>query len=106
MHMHFREAALPAYVFTNFDVLDAARQAAFMPRFQEALAAAGGRIILLGDVVEALEGDPIPYPHAGVMEFPTVEAAQTFYRSDAYAPFRAEREQMQRARMFIVTAPS
>ena len=96
---------MPAYVFVNFEVLDAERQAAFLPRFQAALAAAGGRIAAFGEVVERLEGEVEPYPRAAVFEFPDLAAAQDFYRSAAYAPLRAERQQIQRARMFIVAPP-
>jgi uncharacterized protein (DUF1330 family) len=95
---------MAAYVFINFDVVDAGRQAALVPRFQEALKAAGGRMVIMGGVVDTLEGDIAPYTRAGVLEFPTVEAAQAFYRSDDYAPIRAERAVAQRARMFIVSA--
>jgi uncharacterized protein (DUF1330 family) len=96
---------MPAYVFVNFDVLDPDRQAAFVPRFQQALQAAGRRLMMFGNVVERLEGEVEPYARAAVMEFPTLESAQAFYRSESYAPLRAEREQIQRARMFIVASP-
>lgn len=95
---------MAAYVFINFDVVDAQRQAALMPRFQAVLQAAGGRLVIAGGVVESLEGEIAPHARAAVLEFPTVEAAQAFYRSDAYAPVKAERALAQRARMFIVGA--
>jgi uncharacterized protein (DUF1330 family) len=94
-----------AFVFVNFDVLDKRRQEALVPRFKEALEAAGGKITAFGEVVGRLEGDIQPYPWAAVFEFPTLEAAQAFYRSDAYAPILAERREIQRARMFIVAQP-
>ena len=93
---------MSAYVFINFDVVDAQRQAALVPRFLEALKLAGGRMMIMGAVVDSLGGDVAPYGRAAVFEFPTVEAAQAFYRSDDYAPIRAERAVAQRARMFIV----
>jgi uncharacterized protein (DUF1330 family) len=96
---------MPAFVIVNFDVLDERRQEALVPRFQEALRAAGGRIIAFGQVVEQLEGEIEPYPRAAVFEFPTLEAAKTFYKSDAYAPLLAERREIQRARMFIAIQP-
>lgn len=94
---------MQAYVFINFDVVDAERQAALVPRFLEALKEAGGRAVIMGGVVDTLEGDVAPYSRAGVFEFPSVEMAQAFYRSDEYAPIRAERAVAQRARMFIVS---
>jgi uncharacterized protein (DUF1330 family) len=95
---------MSAYVFVNFDVVDAQRQAALVPRFLEALKVAGDRVVIMGGVVDTLEGDIAPYARAAVLEFPSVEAAQAFYRSDDYAPIRAERAVAQRARMFIVSA--
>ena len=96
---------MPAFVFVNFDVLDKRRQETLVPRFQEALEAAGVKIIAFGEVVERLEGEIEPYPRAAVFEFPTLEAAQSFYRSDAYAPILAEGREIQRARMFIAAQP-
>jgi len=34
-----------------------------------------------------------------------LQAAQAFYESETYKPLRAEREKIQRARMFIVVPP-
>lgn len=96
---------MPAYVLVNFDVLDAERQAALQPRFQAALERAGARIIAFGNVVDHLEGEIAPYQRAAVFEFQSLEAARAFYRSDDYAPLRAERAEIQRARMFIVAPP-
>ena len=96
---------MPAFVFVNFDVLDAERQAALQPRFQAALQRAGARIIAFGNVVDRLEGEIEPYQRAAVFEFPSLEAARAFYKSDDYAPLRAERAEIQRARMFIVAPP-
>ncbi|MGZ3408825.1 MAG: DUF1330 domain-containing protein [Xanthobacteraceae bacterium] len=93
---------MAAYVHINLKVLDAEKQAAFAPRFQSAISAAGGRILWFGPVVEQLEGEVAPLPLAGVFEFPTVEQALAFYRSDAYAPLKQERQTIQEARMFIV----
>jgi uncharacterized protein (DUF1330 family) len=96
---------MSAFVFVNFDVLDKTRQEQFLPRFEEVLKKVGGRIALFGDVVDHLEGEIEPYSRAAVLEFPTLEAARAFYRSDDYAPLLAERREIQRARMFIVVPP-
>lgn len=95
---------MTAYVHVNLRITDAARQAALAPRFQAALAAAGGRILHFGPVVGTLEGDVAPLPLAGIFEFPTLAAALAFYDSADYAPIKAERALAQEARMFVVDA--
>jgi uncharacterized protein (DUF1330 family) len=44
----------------------------------------------------------MPLPMAGVFEFPTLAQALAFYESEAYAPIKAERQEAQQARMFVV----
>ena len=96
---------MPAYVHINLRVIDPARQAALAPRFQAALAEAGGKILHFGPVAQVLEGEDKPLPMAGVFEFATLAQAQAFYDSDRYAPIKAERQLAQQARMFIVQTP-
>lgn len=93
---------MPAYVHINLRVIDPAKQAALAPRFQAALQEAGGRIVHFGRVAQVLEGDEAPLPMAGVFEFPTLAQALAFYRSERYAPIKAERREAQHARMFVV----
>ena len=93
---------MPAYVHVNLRVIDPAKQAALAPRFQAALKEAGGKILHFGAVAQILEGDEMPLPMAGVFEFPTLAQALAFYNSERYAPIKAERQEAQQARMFIV----
>jgi len=95
---------MPAYVHINLRVIDPAKQAALAPRFQAALQEAGGRILHFGRVAQVLEGDEAPLPMAGVFEFPTLAQALAFYESERYAPIKADRQQAQQARMFVVEA--
>jgi len=97
---------MPAYVHVNLRVIDPAKQAALAPRFQAALKEAGGQILHFGPVAQILEsateGDAAPLPMAGVFEFPTLAQALAFYHSEKYAPIKAERQEAQQARMFVV----
>ncbi|MEC4593400.1 MULTISPECIES: DUF1330 domain-containing protein [Nitrospirillum] len=93
---------MPAYVHINLRIIDPAKQAALAPRFQTALQEAGGRILYFGRVAQVLEGDNMPLPMAGVLEFPTLAQALAFYESEAYAPIKAERREAQQATMFVV----
>src|SRR5262245_44975984 len=96
--------SMPAYVHINMRVLDQAKQAALLPRFQAALREAGGRILHFGPVAKVLEGSETPLPLAGGFEVPDLEAALAFYQSERYAPIKAERREAQEARMFVVNA--
>lgn len=96
---------MTAYVHINLRVIDPARQASLAPRFQAALERAGGRIVHFGPVEDHLEGDVVPLPLAGVFAFRTLEDARAFYQSADYAPIKAERQETQDARMFIVNCP-
>ncbi|GAC1332927.1 MAG: DUF1330 domain-containing protein [Beijerinckiaceae bacterium] len=93
---------MPAYVHINLRVIDPAKQAALAPRFHAALQEAGGRVLYFGRVAQVLEGDDMPLPMAGVLEFSTLAAAVAFYNSARYAPIKAERREAQQARMFVV----
>ncbi|PMS34468.1 uncharacterized protein (DUF1330 family) [Trinickia symbiotica] len=93
---------MPAYVHVNLRVIDSAKQARLAPRFNVALEEAGGRILHFGPVAQVLEGDEAPLPMAGVFEFPTLAQALAFYNSERYAPIKAERQEAQQARMFVV----
>ncbi|MEW9584345.1 DUF1330 domain-containing protein [Paraburkholderia sp. DGU8] len=97
---------MSAYVHVNLRVIDSAKQAALAPRFQAALKEAGGKILHFGPVAQILEGDEVPLPMAGVFEFPTLAQALAFYNSERYAPIKAERQEAQQARMFIVETHS
>jgi len=96
---------MPAYGHVNLRIIDPARHAALVPRFQAAIQAAGGRILHFGPVAQMLEGDVEPLPVAGIYEFRTLADASAFYHSPEYAPIKAEREAAQEARMFIVDVP-
>jgi len=93
---------MTAYVHVNLRIKDVTKQAELAPRFQAALAAAGGRIVHFGPVARTLEGEVEALPLAGIFEFATLAEALAFYESPEYAPIKADREAAQEARMFVV----
>lgn len=97
---------MAAYVHVNLRVINPAKQAALAPRFQAALKEAGGQILHFGPVARILEGNEAPLPMAGVFEFPNLDQALAFYNSERYAPIKAERQEAQQARVFIVETHS
>lgn len=62
----------------------------------------GGKYLARTPMVELIEGDG-PAPQTIVLiEFPTREAAETFYFSEEYQPFREARQQGSTGRFYLV----
>ena len=92
---------MAAYVIYQGEVLDAERYDAYRPKSAASVAAAGGRYIVRGGDIEALEGGAPP-GRTVVIEFPTREAAVAWYRGDEYTAARQLREGAARARIYVV----
>jgi uncharacterized protein (DUF1330 family) len=65
------------------------------------IAAAGGRYLVRGGQAEALEGE-LPGGRTVVVEFPTMQAAVDWYRSEEYSAIRKVREGAARANIYVV----
>ena len=65
------------------------------------LVAAGGRYLVRGGQAEALEGE-LPGGRTVVVEFPTMQAAEDWYRSEEYSAIRKVREGAARANIYVV----
>ena len=76
---------MPAYLVARIDVRDAAGFDAYREAVTPVIAAYGGRYLVRGGAADVLEGPPPP-GRLVVLEFPTMDAARTFYNSDDYAP--------------------
>ena len=92
---------MPAYVIYQGDVLDPERYEEYKTKAAASILAAGGRYLVRGGPVEVLEGEP-PAGRTVVLEFPTMEAAVGWYRSDEYTAIREIRKNAARARLYAV----
>ena len=92
---------MAAYVVYQGEVTDPERYEEYKTRGAASIADAGGRYLARGGDVEVLEGDP-PAGRTVLLEFPTVQAALDWYRSEAYTEARRVREGAARARMYVV----
>jgi uncharacterized protein (DUF1330 family) len=90
-----------AYVIYQAEVLDEVRYDEYKAKVAESLVAAGGRYVVRGGQVEVLEGEP-PAGRTVVVEFPSMQAAIDWYRSDEYTDIRKIRERAARARVYVV----
>ena len=92
---------MPAYVIANVTVKDAVRYEDYRRLVAPTVAKYGGRFIARGGKVEVLEGEWQPN-RLVLLEFPSMEQAQKWYRSSEYAPLIALRQRASRGRLVLV----
>ena len=98
---HDLETVLTAYVIADVEVTDPARYENYRKLTPGAIARYGGRFIARGGEVVPLEGGWQP-SRIVLIEFPTLDAARTFYDSPEYREARDARAGAARMRMIAV----
>ncbi|MGH9041092.1 MAG: DUF1330 domain-containing protein, partial [Acidimicrobiia bacterium] len=91
---------MPGYLIMDCEVTDPAGYEKFKALAEPAIAAHGGRYLVRGGALEALEGDW--HSRIIVLEFDTREAALEFYNSDEYQAAREIRLETSVARLAAV----
>lgn len=74
---------MPAYMIFDLKITEPALWAEYQQMAGPLLIAAGGRFLASSPAPEVLEGDWSPAT-LSLVEFPSLEAARTFYNSPAY----------------------
>jgi len=92
---------MAAYVVGEIEVTDAATYEEYRKQVLAVVTKYGGRFIVRGGKVEPLEGDWSP-KRLVVLEFPSLEQAQKWYRSPEYAPLIALRKRASRGKLILV----
>ena len=92
---------MTAYGIVHVTVTDPDKYQNYMALSPGAIEAHGGRFIARGGATEVLEGEPEDR-RVVLLEFPSMEAARTFYDSPEYRAARAEREGAAEMHMLIV----
>lgn len=92
---------MTAYVIYQGEVHDPEAYEAYKVAAAASVEAAGGRYVVRGGQVEALEGGAPP-GRTVVLEFPSAEAAVAWYRGPAYAAARQLRADAAEARLYVV----
>jgi uncharacterized protein (DUF1330 family) len=92
---------MAAYVIAEIDITDPAAYEDYRRQVPEVIARYGGKYIVRGGKVEALEGGWSP-KRIAVVEFPSMEQALKFYRSGEYAPLLRIRQKASRGKLVIV----
>jgi uncharacterized protein (DUF1330 family) len=91
---------MPGYIILNADVTDPAGYEEFKHLAEQAIARYDGRYLARGGALEAPEGDWLS--RIVLLEFPSYDAALTFYRSEAYGAAKAVRLRCAVSRVALV----
>jgi len=91
---------MPAYLILEIDWHDAARAAEYRRLLGPTLESHGGRTLVANEP-RVLEGDWNPR-RVVVIEFPTMDALQAWYKSEEYAPLIRIRNEGAKTRMIAV----
>ena len=92
---------MSAYVIADIEVLDPAGYEAYRQQVPPTIAAFGGRYLVRGGALTALEGDWLP-KRCVILEFPSMAQLEAWYDSPAYVPLRALRERTTKSRLVKV----
>jgi uncharacterized protein (DUF1330 family) len=92
---------MSAYVIAEIDITDPAGYEDYRRQVPAVISRYGGKYVVRGGKVEALEGGWSP-KRIAVVEFPSMEQALKFYRSPEYAPLIAIRQKASRGKLIIV----
>jgi uncharacterized protein (DUF1330 family) len=74
---------MKGYVIANVSVEDVAAYEGYRSKTAAIIEQYGGRILVRGGAIEVREGDP-GISRLVILEFPSVDAARTFYDSPEY----------------------
>ena len=74
---------MPSFVIGDIEITDPIAYETHVPRALATIARFGGRVTAGGGKVHLLEGGPMP-KRFFIIEFPNVDAALGWYRSDEY----------------------
>ena len=95
-----------AYVISDVEPRDAGLIERYRTLAQASIARYGGRYIVRGGPVETVEGDWTP-EHLVIIEFPDMDRAHQWYRSEAYAEALTVAEHaLSRRLIFVEGAPA
>lgn len=89
------------YAIFDVTITDLAKYKEYMALVKPVIEAAGGRYLVRGGTHTVLEGDWNP-TRLVVLEFPSSDAARSFYDSPEYRGLKSMRQSCSRANLVIV----
>lgn len=91
------------YLFANVVVTDRERFAEYLEKVPAIIAQYGGRYVVRGGAVRPLEGN-LNVERIVILEFPSRDAADSFYHSEEYTPLLKLRMQTVQSQVVIIEA--
>jgi uncharacterized protein (DUF1330 family) len=92
---------MAAYIIAEIQVTEPAAYEEYRPLAAASIARFGGRFVVRGGKIELFEGEPQPQ-RVVVIEFPDLDTARRWYRSDEYQSALKIRQAASRGRVFVV----
>lgn len=92
---------MAAYIWGNLEVTDTALYDEYRKQVPALIAVHGGRYLVRGGVVEALEGEYAP-GRLVIIEFPDMARLRAFYDAPAYQALVALRQRASRGDLFAI----
>jgi uncharacterized protein (DUF1330 family) len=92
---------MPVYVIAQMEVRDVEMYRDYATKVPASFAAHGGKFLTATDTAEVLEGTQ-PFPRTVLGQFPSMEAAKTWYASDEYQAILPLRTQSTNGTLFMV----
>ena len=89
---------MAGYIIADVTVLDPQKYEEYRRQVPASLAPFGGRFLVRGGRTETLEGDWSPKRFV-ILEFPSIEAARSWWSSPEYGPARALRQRIARTEL-------
>jgi uncharacterized protein (DUF1330 family) len=92
---------MTAYIVGDIEINDPEAYEEYRAKVPAVIAAHGGRYLVRGGAVEALEGDWTP-KRTVILEFPDMESLKAFWNAPDYLPLRAIRQKASSGRLVAI----
>ena len=94
------QATPKAYVITEIEVINQEAQKAYLPKVSEAVKSTGGKYLVRGEKISALEGEAPK--RVTVQVYDSFQKAQASRTSPAWTALKAERDKAIKTKSYVV----
>jgi uncharacterized protein (DUF1330 family) len=95
------QAKPPVYSVAEIDIVDKAAYSTYVPKAQAAIKAAGGKFLVAGGTITAVDGEP-PKSRVVIQQWDSLEKFQAYRNSAAFKELLPIREKVAKFRTFVV----
>jgi uncharacterized protein (DUF1330 family) len=97
------QASAPVYSVAEVDIVDQAAYSTYVPKAQAAIKASGGKFLVAGGKITAVEGEP-PKSRVVIQQWDSLEKYQAYRNSAAFKDLLPLREKVAKWRTYVVEA--